>query len=454
MRTFRNGNTHLVDVAESAYYFSVKGAYGETDNVVNTPDTIETPDPLSIGGGYEIVQEGSDNKFPYQLRQLLEDNNLGEGVLNRQLGLQYGQGLALYTVEYVNGKREVKWDWDEKVGVALEEFDYEDYLANVLFDYLFKREYYTKFIGNKGIRIGAKAISKGLQHIPVADCRRQIPDAKGVIKNFFVGDWREGIPEKIERFGAFDKTKGLNGGTTIAWERGYQPGKTVLDASVPKWYGARKWMQRGNVAPDILKAHTDNSMNVKYHIISPQSYWDNKREILQKQCQLKETPYKESMLEELKEETLKGLAQVLTGIDNVGKFFHSEAVLKELNIGRNEILKWEIKELDMKVKDFVDAQIKISGHSAESTASGMGLAPSLANILTNGKLASGSEKLYDYKLFLATETQLVESKVLKHINWWKQMAFPNVPGKFGFYHDIVKREEDITADERLTNNEK
>jgi hypothetical protein len=137
----------------------------------------------------------------------------------------------------------------------------------------------------------------------------------------------------------------------------------------------------------------------------------------------------------------------------VGKFFHSEAVRTELGIGRTEILKWEILPIDMKVKDFTEAQIKISEHAHSAITSGMGLHPSMANIIINGKMASGSEMLYAYKLFLATETKIMEKKALEVMNMMKRLFFPNIVGQFGFYHDIVKREEDITPVERVMNKE-
>jgi hypothetical protein len=107
----------------------------------------------------------------------------------------------------------------------------------------------------------------------------------------------------------------------------------------------------------------------------------------------------------------------------------------------------------MKVKEFTDSQINISDKADSAITSSMGLHPSLSNIIINGKLASGSEMLYAYKLFLATETKIVEKKALEVMNMVKQLFFPNVPGKFGFYHDIVKREEDISPGERTINNE-
>ena len=453
MKAFHNGDNSLIEFADVSYYFSTAGAsYGETNLVVGTDASIIQPLAYGISGGFNIVPEGLDNKFPYQLQQLIDDNNLTNGILLRQRGLQYGQGLALYTVRFDQGRRVIDWNWDDTIGLELEKWNYEEYLINTLLDLILKREYYTKIIGNRGMRIKADAIPTALVHMPMADCRREWPDVNGVSKNVFVADWRNTSPPVIDRYPMFDPLKGLQNPTSIHYERLYQPGRNNIDNSLPGFYGARKWIQRSNVAPDILKAQTDNGLNIKWHIISPQSYWETKRGILQEQCKKTGAIYKEQMLEDLKDKILTGLAKVLAGIDNVGKFFHSESVMQELGVGRTEIVEWKILPLDMKVKDFTDAQIEISRRADSAITSGAGLHPSLANIIVDGKLASGSEQLYAYKLFIATETPILGAKALRVMNIWKKLRFPNVPGTFGFYHDIVKREETLTSSARTLSN--
>lgn len=455
MKTLNHNRGTLIEMADVAYYYSVRGnSYGETDTIVGTKNAITRLEPYPVAG-YEIVPEGDDNKFGYQLVQLLEDNNLGLSVLRRQRGLQYGQGLGIYQVNRENSRHDVEWIEDKNIEGWLAQWDYEEYLINVLMDLLIKQEYYTKIYRNRAPRVGGTAKVAALEHVGFADCRRQWPDVKGRIANIFVADWREGEPQQMARYPVFDPAKATNmrREAYMLWTSFYQAGRGPKTHVVPGYYGSRKWMQRSNVAPEILKAQTDNGMNIKWHIISPQSYWDTKREILQDQCKQKNVAYKEEMLEDLKDEILRGLSNVLSGVENVGKFFHSEAVMQELGVGKQEVLKWEIEPIDMKVKDFTEAQINISNHAHGATASGMGLHPSLANIMVDGKLASGSEMLYAYKLFLATETKIIEKKALEVMNMMKRLYFPNVPGKFGFYHDIVKREEDITPGERTMNND-
>lgn len=454
MRTMNLSSGKLIEMADVAYYFSVKGSsYGETDTVVATKTAITKNEPLAISGGYQIVPDGDDNKFGYQLMQLLEDNNLGMGVIRRQRGLQYGQGLGIYEVVRTEGRREVQWIEDKQVEDWLASWDHEEYIINVLLDLLVKQEYFTKIFRNRAPRVaGGKATAAALEHVGFAECRREWPDTKGRMNSVFVADWREGEPSTVLRYPAFDPLKPMTREAYMTWNAFYQAGRDQRSTVIPSYYGARKWMQRSNVTPDILKAQTDNGMNIKWHIISPQSYWDAKRNIIMDECKQKGVVYKEEMLEELKDAILRGLANVLSGVENVGKFFHSEAVRQELGIGKSEIMKWELVPIDMKVKDFTEAMIKISEHAQSAITSSMGLHPSMANIIINGKLASGSEMLYAYKLFLATETKVIEKKALEVLNMVKRVFFPNSKGIFGFYHDIVKREEDITPGERTVNN--
>ncbi|OQB81425.1 MAG: hypothetical protein BWX87_00691 [Bacteroidetes bacterium ADurb.Bin123] len=351
MKTLDIGNNQAITFADIHKHYNIKGAaYGETNNIVATKSTIAVPEKFPAGN-YYVVPDGTDNKFGYQLGQLLEDNNLGLGIIRRQRGLQYGQGLALYSINFKQGRRVVEWFMDDNIQKWLDSWDHEEYVINILLDLLIKQEGYTKLIPSRGGRI-SNADSKiaFLEHIPVVECRREWPDKNGRVGNIFVADWRSSQPEKIYRYPVFDPSKPIGTTTSMVWTRFYQFGRSLLDEQTPGFFSARKWMQRSNVAPDILKAQSDNGLHIKWHIISPQSYWDNKREILMNQCKQKGEEYKEEMLENLKDDVLNGLATVLSGVENVGKFFHSEAVRQELGIGKAEIMKWEIVPIDMRVK--------------------------------------------------------------------------------------------------------
>jgi len=216
---------------------------------------------------------------------------------------------------------------------------------------------------------------------------------------------------------------------------------------VPAYYGALSWIKKASSIPRILTALTDNSLNIKWHIISPAAYWDAKDEKLRENCSLTGKTYSVQMLEDLKDETFRKLGVVLSGEKNIGKFFTSEKVMNEFGQMEN----WEIVPIDQKVKDFIDSQIKIADKADSATTSGLSLHPALSNIMVDGKLASGSEQLYALKLYLATEIEIPERIITKALNQAINVNFPGKNLKIGFYHDVVQAEENVNSNERVKN---
>ena len=81
----------------------------------------------------------------------------------------------------------------------------------------------------------------------------------------------------------------------------------------------------------------------------------------------------------------------------------------------------------------------------------MGLHPALSNLIINGKLASGSELLYAYKLFLSSDTDIPEATVLGPLNTAISFNFPGRGIKAGFYHRTVHTEEATSTSSRMKN---
>ena len=147
-------------------------------------------------------------------------------------------------------------------------------------------------------------------------------------------------------------------------------------------------------------------------------------------------------------EFLKSLTSVLSGKENAGKFFHTVDVI-DPDTGKP--VTWSIDPIDQKIKDFVESQLKISEASSGAITSGMGLHPALSNLIINGKLASGSELLYAFKLFLASDTEIPESTVLEPVNQAIAFNFPGKDLRVGFYHRAVHTEEATSAKDRIKN---
>ena len=81
----------------------------------------------------------------------------------------------------------------------------------------------------------------------------------------------------------------------------------------------------------------------------------------------------------------------------------------------------------------------------------MGLHPSLSNVMVNGKLASGSELLYAFRLHLLSSVEIASNAILEPINQAIAFNFPGKNLRLGFYHQSLKAEEALSTNERIKN---
>ncbi len=454
MKTVHLGNGTMVELANVAYYFS-------TDTVNNDVSDFDFYTPTSLRGAMivgdkKIVPEGTNNRLPDDIRDLLEKSHIGEGILNRQRGLQLGQGIQLYKEECINGLKQRNYLNDKNIEDWLSTWDYQNYIINCLIDFLHRPQYFSLFVRNRGPRAGLPGKIKYLKHIPEFLCRREYPNtvAKlfGEPSYILVKDWNDFSTDNSIYYPGIDFADPFKNKLSAMWVRLYQYGRTNRYEVIPQWYGSIRWMRCGSNVPEIINNLNKNMLNIKWHIISPKAYWDNKREMLMEQCTKDGKDYNDAMLEKLKDDILTGLSRVLSGIENVGKFFHSESVMEVLELGKAQLMEWKIIPIDQKVDDYIKSQILVGEKADSAATSGMGLHPSLSNIIINGKLASGSEMLYAYKLFLATDSWLVDQKVFEALNYAIKLNF-NTDIKAGFYHDIVKREENLAPADRVMSND-
>ena len=446
MKVIRNNDTGIIELADVAYSFSSANAEGVTDFDffnLNYQKRWESY-PMAVGP-YNVVPFGETNNLPVVLRDIIEENNLAEGIFKRQRGLLWGQGPELYRTEFVDNKRVKKWVFDLQVTDWLKSWDYETYLQHLIIDYFHSECVFTKVFRNRGPRIGNPGMIPKLEYVSVSRARLEWPDDRINPKRVIVGDFDEEIYTYLAAYPMFDENDPFRYPVSIKFDNMASFARRFY--GVPAYYGAINWIKKASQIPKILQALSDNSLNIKWHIISPTSYWEHKKEMLMENCALKNVAYNNQMLEDLKDEIFRKLAQVLSGETNVGKFFTSEKCMNEFGQMEN----WEIIPIDQKVKDFIDSQINIANKADSATTSGLGLHPSLSNVMVDGKLASGSEQLYALKLYLATEIDIPEMIITKAINAAINANWPSKKLKLGFYHEIVKTEDSVTSSERVKN---
>ena len=440
---------YALPVDQCVYTISTAAVDPNLDNALlwqANADWEQMPQSL---GNHQIVSYGTSNNLPEQVRELMDGNNLAPGILNRQKGLLFGQGAHLRKLEFVGGEIQKLFVEDREIERWLESWDYNKYIDKALTDYLHLKGFFDLKILERGHRIRQAPRIAALEHVSPTKARLEWSDTRNLadVKNIIVGNMQNGhFLNEYRAYPIFDPRNPGKAPVTASYNCSYSFARDFY--SVPEYWGALRWILRGSEVPKIFKYVTDNGFNAAYHIHSPMGYWDDKREILQRMHSDWSDAKIEEGLAEVKNKIFTQLTDVLSGAKNAGKFFHSVDIIDPM---KGELTSWKIEAIDQKVKDFVDAQLKILEASSSAITSGMGLHPTLSNISINGRLASGSEILYAYKLFLLSDTALASSVVLEPINQAIKINFPNSNLKLDFYQSKVLTESEVSPSERVKN---
>ena len=400
-------------------------------------------------GGYRVIPYGHDNLLPSMLREVVNDNNLAPGIIERQMGLLYGQGVFLNEMSFVNGEISRVWKEDKTIQAWLDSWDYIDYIKRAMTDYLHLKGFFDIKYLERGNRIGRPPRISSLRHIPAKNARLEWTDSRDPrdVKHILVGDFEHGcLNTGIRAYPVYDPRNPGRHKTAASYNSTYTFSRDFY--AVPQYWGALRWIVRGSEIPTIFKYVTDNGLNLAYHVHSPAGYWENKREVLKELHPEWPAAKIEEAISALSEEFLQNLTEVLSGKENAGKFFHTIDIPDETT---GTVYTWKIEAIDQKIKDFVDSQLKISEASSSAITSGMGLHPSLSNVMVNGKLASGSELLYAFKLYLLSDTEIASNVILGSINQAIAFNFPDTRLRLGFYHQRVKTEEQLSSADRIKN---
>lgn len=443
-----NDNFHVEFADEQAYVFEVTGAGRQPNDssYVNYSDWDNSP--ISIKDWW-VKPNGPNNDLPIEIQETVFSNHLAPRILTGKQSMLYGQSPMLYKTEIVNGRLVRTPYQDEQIQNWLESIDYMQTLLVASNEYYFMEGVYYKIFTNRAERIGLKnsvADIKPLSHAECRECYRKGSRSKETT-HIMVGDWSEGYPDKFDVYPIFDPKNQGKYPTSIAYSK--LPSFGVKDYTIPDIYGGLEYIRRSSAVPYILKALTNNSLFIKWHIKSPAEYWEAKKKILQDNASKENRTYKHQELEDLKQSILKKLTEVLSGVDNVGKFWHSETVIKVMGATQVEH-KWEIEPIKQEIKDYVASQLEIAKHSDFATVATLGFHSALANVGADGKSDSGSEQKYAYQVHNKKDTSIPETIICKTYNQVIKEKF-NTDIKLGFYRDSIASDEDTTPSERFIN---
>lgn len=449
------------------------GAIVSTNNIAFTYQVSETPrdfynankglndldwnDQQNYIGDYKVYPYGVNDDLPDTIKQVVQNNYIAPGILKKKTQLIWGLGPILYTEKFVSTEDSAKRvripTDDDEIMNWLESWQYEDYLIKAITDYQHIEGVFSRFEQSKGSRIGKNFISKIHHMYPD---RVRLASLRSVESNeathAVATDWSFSSISSINNYKAynlFDFTNQAKYKNSVLYSNMYSFCTDYY--TVPDLYGSLEWLRRSTAVPLIFKALSENSINIKYHIVSPQAFWDRKEEDLKANCTTLGLVYRKSMLEDYKRDFLKKIADVLGGDMNTGKYLHTS---KEFTVEGSNLIEhgWKIEAIEQNIKDFVTAQIAISQRADHSLASGLNLHAALGNVSESGKSDSGSEQIYALKTFLQTGIDIPEMIIMKAINAAIKVNWPTKKLKLGFYHETPEKEQDINPKNRIINN--
>jgi len=401
---------------------------------------------------YRVYPYGANNDLPDLIKGVVQNNSLAPGILTKSSGMLWGDGPLLYK-EIIEDRKVIRdWQDNSTVRAWLNNWDYEAYLLQMSIDYQHMQGVFTKYELARGSRLGNNFIHH-LEGIEPSKARlaslrsSNSPKATHIITN----DWSFATPLSMDYkvYDKFDFNRPFAFKNSILYSNKYSFCTDYY--TIPDLYGSIEWLRRSTATPLILKAYAKNSMNLAYHVISPQAYWDAKEEEIKDECIKKGVPYDKKMLYEYEAKLLKTVSDVLSGEENAGKYWHTKKII-DAN-GHNIIEHgWEIKIIDQKAKEFVESQILVSDRADRAVSAGIGLNGALGNVSESGRSDGGSEQLYALKNYMATSVNIPEMIVMKAMNYALRANFPGLDLKMGFYRIQPEKEQNVAPKDRFKNN--
>ena len=102
-----------------------------------------------------------------------------------------------------------------------------------------------------------------------------------------------------------NQEEGINAGISVMYSN--LPSFCSDFFAIPHIMGTVPWIVQNTNVTIFFEALKKNAINIKYHITSPQAYWDAKRDELKKIAESSGVPYNEKQLKNLRTKILREL---------------------------------------------------------------------------------------------------------------------------------------------------
>ena len=428
--------------------------------------------------GYNVVMRGMNNTLVDEVTREIRENRLLPRLYSKQIKMLYGHGHVCYRRvlqdgkvrrEYMDVPEVMDWlsSWEYKGLPSAEEFS----KSNIKNFYYFG-DFFVKWRFSRGKRIGVGLPVSGLESLENKFC--------------LLATTRQDVASQLISYQDFrhvavGKWLFARGGYTVYPKFSFSEADSYLYAavshhrekSVDEFYGvnethqgARPYIQGSNKTAHYVNSFLKNSLAAKVHIIVPNAWLQAKRNQITTLCKENKkreanhqelityngleigTEYSEAVLIQYLRQELRKVGQYLSGEGNQGKAY---STISFMDASGHE-QQWEIKPIDLKYKEYIDALVQYDKRTEEALLSSVGLDASISAVSKDGLISkSGSDSYYNYLIYIMSLTP--EDEICAEpLNMALRMNFPDIYSqgiRIGFYREVPQRQEDVEPKNRL-----
>lgn len=369
----------LVEIEQGVHFGAKSQSVIETTKYDIEPDT--RPQLLGNAAGFPWAIWGIDNNYAQKIIDENGEETTSAGCIRFKRDAHYGKGPFLYR-ESQDEKGNLVITPLIKTAIPKEIADFwfnndiDNFIQKVITDFEWFNMYYPQYILNVE---RTKIIN--IIHVRVRDVRSKKRNlATGKVESYFLSaNWPMPLGSQYVEVPAFDR---MNPAATPNGIYRHHLASVDKDYYMkPEWHSNIRWLNIAKKIPIWIDSNIDNSVNIKYHVTIPQSYFEN---LYPRDRYESDEEWKKAMAEG--EKTIKQkIDDMLSGAANASKIFYSKIAIDD---DGKPLPGWTINELKNDVKDNAWLNAYNTAAAAECTAHGV--PPGLAGVIMPNGLGAGS----------------------------------------------------------------
>lgn len=448
------------------------------ENFTRVKNDIYVPRFMDVNG-YHVYSRGTDNRSCEHIERDIKRNRLLPRLIDKQVKFLYGKGLLPYRERVVEGKVVRVWEQVDELTQWLEswedngiEHSHVDFSLASIKRYYYFRDFFVKLRMSAGKAIGRAPIA-GLELLENKNCRlatmkEDVVNETVLYKDFryvMHGEWNKGGSKfkvyPLFRMNEFEQYQ-------------YAAVSHHRESSVGDFYGlnethegVKTFLKTSNEIPTYIDSFLENSLAAKIHVIIPNEWVESKRKQIRAICEENKrrkkddmtlltyngidvgTDYRESLTIKFMSEELRRLSAYLSGAKNQGKAYASFSFATGKD-GQEQ--RWKIETIDLKYKEYMSSLIDYDKRVDEVLISAVGIDSSISAVSKPGMISkSGSDSYYNLIIYLLSLTP-DDKKCAEPFNIALQLNFPKLYKegfRWGYYREIPSRQEEVSTDNRL-----